>query len=95
MSWVVKASGGDGNWHYSVVHDGDYDDVERTLANVTLMAAAPDLLAACETILAELEEQNAQEGMALTITEKAEWLTPGLRAMVAAIRSAKCKSDGP
>ena len=46
-------------------------------------------LAASQMVLAELEEQNAQEGMALTITEKAEWLTPGLRAMVAAIRNAK------
>ena len=58
-----------------------------------LIAAAPDLLAACETILRELDEQNAQEGMALTLSEKAEWLTPGFRAMVAAVKKAKDASN--
>ena len=47
------------------------------------------LLAAGEVILAELEERNAQEGMALTISEKAEWLTPGFQMLVAAVKKSK------
>lgn len=45
--WTVKiVSQAGASWkHYSVVHDGDYDDVERTEENVRLMAAAPELLA--------------------------------------------------
>ena len=57
--------------------------------NARLIASAPDLLAACETILAECDERNAQEGMALTLSEKAEWLTPGFRAMIAAVKKAR------
>ena len=45
-----------------------------------------ELLAICKQVLAELEERNAEEGMALTLSEKAEWLTPGFRAMVAAVK---------
>ena len=52
---------------------------------------AEDLLAACKAVLAELDEQNAEEGMALTLSEKAEWLTPGFRAMVAAVK--KCEGS--
>ena len=50
---------------------------------------AADLLAACEAVIAELEEQNAQEGLSLAFTDSAEYLTVGFRAMVAAVKKAK------
>ena len=45
-----------------------------------------ELLKVCVDLLRELEERNAEEGMALTLSEKAEWMTPGFRAMLAAVK---------
>lgn len=50
-----------------------------------------DLLAACEAVIAEFEEQNAQEGLTLAFTDSSEYLTVGFRAMVAAVKKAKTK----
>jgi hypothetical protein len=51
------------------------------------------LLDACRKVVAELEERNAEEGMALNLTEKAEFLTPGFQAMLKAIRESKVRSN--
>jgi hypothetical protein len=48
-----------------------------------------ELLAACKLVIAECDEMNAQEGLALDLSEKSEWTTAGYRAMVAAVKKAK------
>ena len=53
-----------------------------------------ELRDACETVIAELEDRNKKEGMILTVVEKAEWLTPGFRAMLKAVRGIEPKPKG-
>jgi len=52
--WLVKVTGTEPNAYYSVVHEGDFDDVAHTKENIELMADAPRLKEEVESLKALL-----------------------------------------
>ena len=53
----------------------------------TLQRKLDDLLAACRLMVDEIKECNADEGLDLAMNDKAEWLTPGFRAMLKCLKT--------
>ncbi len=72
-NWTVKiVSQGLGLRHHSVVWAGDFDSVEPTKENITLMASAPDLLHALKRMMEPSNDENVNRSIAELAIKKAE-----------------------